>query len=310
MNISETFIRRPIATSLMMLGSWCSALATYNLLPVAALPRRRFPDHHRVGDQLPGASPETMASSVATPLEQQFAAHPGPRRDELDQRRSARPRSRCSSISAATSTARRPTCRRPSMRRAACCPRTCPTRRPTARSTRPTAPILIYAVSLRRAADLPRSTTTPTRSWRRRSRQVTGVVAGAGRPASRTSPCACRPIPAALAARGIALEDVRTAIGQRHRQPAQGQSRADAHQSITIDTNDQLFHAAGYRATSSSPIATARRSSCSDIGQRRSTARKAPAHRRLVQRQARRAAPGLPASPAPTPSRWSTASRR
>src|SRR6185503_8186201 len=75
-NVSETFIRRPIATSLMMLGLLVFGGATYGLLPVAALPRVDFPTI-TVAAQLPGASPQTMASSVATPLEQQFAAIPG-----------------------------------------------------------------------------------------------------------------------------------------------------------------------------------------------------------------------------------------
>src|SRR5882672_2327914 len=72
MNISETFIRRPIATSLMMLGLLVFGAATYNLLPVAALPNVDFPTI-TVSATLPGASPETMASSVATPLERQFS---------------------------------------------------------------------------------------------------------------------------------------------------------------------------------------------------------------------------------------------
>ena len=74
MNISEPFIVRPIATSLLMLGILGFGITGYNLLPVAALPAVDFPTIS-VTAQLPGASPETMASSVATPLEQQFAAH-------------------------------------------------------------------------------------------------------------------------------------------------------------------------------------------------------------------------------------------
>src|ERR1700691_2771022 len=76
MSISRPFIDRPIATSLLMLGILVFGLASYNLLPVAALPNVDFPTV-TVTAQLPGASPETMASSVATPLEQQFAAIPG-----------------------------------------------------------------------------------------------------------------------------------------------------------------------------------------------------------------------------------------
>jgi multidrug efflux pump subunit AcrB len=60
----------------MMLGLLVFGSATYNLLPVAALPNVDFPTI-TVSATLPGASPETMASSVATPLEQQFAAIPG-----------------------------------------------------------------------------------------------------------------------------------------------------------------------------------------------------------------------------------------
>src|ERR1700760_2907715 len=76
MSISEPFIRRPIATSLMMLGVLVFGIGAYGLLPVAALPNVDFPTIV-VSVNYPGASPDTMASSVATPLEQQFAAIPG-----------------------------------------------------------------------------------------------------------------------------------------------------------------------------------------------------------------------------------------
>src|SRR5277367_2081021 len=76
MNISENFIRRPIATSLLMMGILIFGAASYPLLPVSSLPTVDFPTIS-VTAQLPGASPDTMASSVATPLEQQFSAIPG-----------------------------------------------------------------------------------------------------------------------------------------------------------------------------------------------------------------------------------------
>ena len=72
MNISEPFVRRPIATSLLMGGIFLVGLVVYPLLPVAPLPQVDFPTI-TVAASLPGASPETMASSVATPLEYQFA---------------------------------------------------------------------------------------------------------------------------------------------------------------------------------------------------------------------------------------------
>src|SRR4051794_24552682 len=76
MSLSEPFIRRPIATSLLMLGILVFGIGAYNLLPVAALPRVDFPTIV-VTASYPGASPDTMASSVATPLEQQFASISG-----------------------------------------------------------------------------------------------------------------------------------------------------------------------------------------------------------------------------------------
>jgi hydrophobic/amphiphilic exporter-1 (mainly G- bacteria), HAE1 family len=75
-SISEPFIRRPIATSLLMAGILLVGLVAFPLLPVAPLPQVDFPTI-QVTAQLPGADPETMASSVAQPLEYQFAAIPG-----------------------------------------------------------------------------------------------------------------------------------------------------------------------------------------------------------------------------------------
>ncbi len=72
MNISEGFIRRPIATSLLMAAIALFGLVAYVSLPVSDLPNVDFPTL-LVTAALPGASPETMASSVATPLENQFS---------------------------------------------------------------------------------------------------------------------------------------------------------------------------------------------------------------------------------------------
>jgi multidrug efflux pump subunit AcrB len=76
MCISEIFIRRPIATALMMAGILIFGIVSYEILPVAALPEVDFPTII-VTAQLPGASPDTMAATVATPLEEQFTAIPG-----------------------------------------------------------------------------------------------------------------------------------------------------------------------------------------------------------------------------------------
>jgi hydrophobe/amphiphile efflux-1 (HAE1) family protein len=71
MNISAPFVRRPIATSLLAAAVILAGLVAYRGLPVAPLPRVDFPTI-QVSGALPGASPDTMASSVATPLERRF----------------------------------------------------------------------------------------------------------------------------------------------------------------------------------------------------------------------------------------------
>lgn len=76
MNLSELFIRRPVMTTLVMIGVLIFGIASYRLLPVSDLPNVDFPTI-QVSASLPGASPETMASSVATPLERQFSSIAG-----------------------------------------------------------------------------------------------------------------------------------------------------------------------------------------------------------------------------------------
>jgi len=76
MSISEGFIRRPVATSLLMVAVVALGVAGYLNLPVAALPNVDFPTI-QVSAQLPGADARTTASSVATPLERQFGQIPG-----------------------------------------------------------------------------------------------------------------------------------------------------------------------------------------------------------------------------------------
>src|SRR6266481_143745 len=71
-NFSAPFIRRPVATSLITIAIFLSGAGAFRFLPVAPLPQVDFPTIG-VGAGLPGASPETMASAVATPLERQFS---------------------------------------------------------------------------------------------------------------------------------------------------------------------------------------------------------------------------------------------
>jgi HAE1 family hydrophobic/amphiphilic exporter-1 len=76
MNISEIFIRRPVMTTLVMLAILLFGIMGYRLLPVSDLPNVDFPTI-LVSASLPGASPDTMASAVATPLERQFSTISG-----------------------------------------------------------------------------------------------------------------------------------------------------------------------------------------------------------------------------------------
>ena len=76
MNIAEPFIRRPVATTLLVLSILIFGIMGYRLLPVSDLPTVDFPTI-QVNATLPGASPETMAAAVATPLEKQFSTIAG-----------------------------------------------------------------------------------------------------------------------------------------------------------------------------------------------------------------------------------------
>ena len=75
-NLSGIFIRRPVMTTLVMLGILLFGIMGYLRLPVSDLPNVDFPTI-LVTAQLPGASPETMASAVATPLEKEFSTIAG-----------------------------------------------------------------------------------------------------------------------------------------------------------------------------------------------------------------------------------------
>jgi HAE1 family hydrophobic/amphiphilic exporter-1 len=76
MNLAEPFIRRPVMTTLVMLGILLFGVMAYRYLPVNDLPNVDYPTIE-VMASLPGASPETMASAVATPLERHFSTIAG-----------------------------------------------------------------------------------------------------------------------------------------------------------------------------------------------------------------------------------------
>src|SRR5471030_991135 len=242
MNVSETFIRRPIATSLMMLGLLVFGAATYNLLPVSALPNVDFPTIS-VSASLPGASPDTMASAVATPLEQQFAAIPGlasmnsvsglgstsiTLQFNLNRAIDGAATDVQTAINAASGLL----------------PKDLPNP-PTYRKVNPAdRAVLIYAVS---SDDLPLYKVDDYAFviLAQKILAVSGVsqvlVAGQQDFAVRV-----QANPAALAARGIQLEDVRNAIANATVNQAKG-NMENENLSVMIDTNDQLFQASAYK---------------------------------------------------------------
>src|ERR1700734_3383188 len=76
MNVSETFILRPVGTTLLMAAIMLSGLVAYTFLPLSTLPEVDYPTI-QVQTLYPGASPEVMTSSVTAPLERQFGQMPG-----------------------------------------------------------------------------------------------------------------------------------------------------------------------------------------------------------------------------------------
>jgi hydrophobe/amphiphile efflux-1 (HAE1) family protein len=242
MSISEPFIRRPIATSLMMLGVLVFGIGAYALLPVAALPNVDFPTIV-VSVNYPGASPETMASAVATPLEQQFAAIPGLEQMtstsgigslsitlqfDLARNIDAAAQDVLTAINAATGVL----------------PKDLPNP-PTYRKTNPAdRPVLIYAV-YSKAMPIYKVDDYAYTIVAQKISTVNGV-SEARIFGQKPYAVHVRINPGALAARGIGLEDVRNALATTTINRPKGNLEG-AHQVFTIDTNDQLFSAAAFR---------------------------------------------------------------
>jgi hydrophobe/amphiphile efflux-1 (HAE1) family protein len=241
MNISEPFIRRPIATSLLMLGVLVFGIGAYGLLPVAALPKVDFPTM-TVSVNYPGASPETMASAVATPLEQQFAAIPSlsqmtstsgigslsiTLQFDLERNIDAAATDVQQAINAASGLL----------------PADLPSP-PTYRKTNPAdRPVLIYAVHSN-ALPIYRVDDYAYTILAQKLSTVPGV--------SESRIFGQQPYaahiqlnPGELATRGIGFEDVRSALTATTLDRPKGTLEGER-QTFTLDTNDQLFNAAQY----------------------------------------------------------------
>ena len=241
MNMSAPFIHRPIATGLLMVGLLVGGLVAYPLLPVASLPNVNYPTL-TVTAQLPGADPQTMASSVATPLELQFGEIPGltqmtsssalgytqvTLQFDLSRQIDGAVSDTLSAINAAS----------------AYLPANMPYP-PLIRKVNPAdTPILVLGVT---SDSLPLTTVDAYAEniLLQKLSQISGVglvgVGGQQKPAIRI-----QVDPQALAARGINLEDVRTVLGQANVDLPKGTLNSPR-QTYTLNTNDQLLKADDY----------------------------------------------------------------
>src|ERR1700685_3660248 len=241
MNISAPFIQRPIATALLMVGLLASGLVAYPLLPVAALPEVNYPTL-QVTAQLPGADPETRASSVATPLELQFGEIPG-----LTQMTSASALGYTQitlqfDLSRAIDGAVSDTLSAINAAQAKLPPNM--PYPPMIRKVNPAdTPILVLAVT---SDSLPLTTVDAYAEniLLQKISQISGVglvgIGGQQKPAIRV-----QVDPQALAARGINLEDVRAVLGEANVDLPKGTLNSPR-QTYTLNTNDQLLTAEQY----------------------------------------------------------------
>ena len=237
MNISAPFIRRPIATALLMVGLLVGGLVAYPLLPVAALPNVNYPTL-TVTAQLPGADPQTMASSVASPLELQFGEIPGltqmtsasalgytqiTLQFDLSRKIDGAVSDTLSAINAAS----------PYLPTGMPYP-------PTIRKVNPAdTPILVLGIT---SDSLPLTTVDAYAEniLLQKISQISGVgLVGIG--GQQKAAVRVQVDPQALAARGINLEDVRTVLGQANVDLAKGALNSPR-QTYTLNTNDQIFN--------------------------------------------------------------------
>ncbi|WP_243362513.1 multidrug efflux RND transporter permease subunit [Fundidesulfovibrio terrae] len=241
MNIPGVFIKRPVATTLLTLGLVLAGIISFRLLPVSPLPRVDFPTIS-VSAGLPGADPETMATSVAAPLERQFGRIAGVTEMtstcyrgsanitlQFDLNRNIDGAAR--DVQAAINAARSQL------------PSNLPNN-PTYRKVNPAdAPILILSLTSETVSRA-RMYDAATTILQQKLSQVDGVgqvfVGGGALPSVRVELN-----PAALARYNVSMEDVRGVLAATNANRPKGQL-ADEATSREIDTNDQLSKASEY----------------------------------------------------------------
>jgi multidrug efflux pump len=242
MSISEPFIRRPIATSLLAIGLMLAGLVAYRVLPVAPLPQVDFPTIN-VQANYPGVDPETAATSLAAPLERRFANIAGVNeitsvsqlngtvitlQFDLSRDINAAARDVQAAINAAQNEL----------------PPGLPSP-PSYRKANPNdLPVLILALTSD-AVPLSQIYNEATELLVPALSQVPGVsqigVGGGAKSAVRV-----QVDPAALAAMGLSIDNVRTVLAGENKDEPKGAIDGDI-VSLTVNTNDQLFTAADYK---------------------------------------------------------------
>ena len=243
MNISEIFIRRPIATSLLMAGVVLLGLLGYVLLPISALPNVDFPTI-QVTTQLPGAAPDVMVSSVTTPLEQQFGQISGlssmnsvssfgvstiTLQFSLDRSIDSAAQDVQAAINVATGVL----------------PQGLPNP-PVYNKVNPADTAILTLAITSDSVPIDKVNDYADTLLAQKLSEVTGVglvtIEGNQKPAVRV-----QINPAATAAQGLSLEDVRTALTQASVDAPKG-SFDGPRQAYAINANDQLFSADDYRS--------------------------------------------------------------
>ncbi len=241
MNLSSGFIVRPVATTMLMVAVTLLGIIGYLALPVAALPSVDTPTV-QVTAQLPGADPQTMASSVVTPLERQFgqiaglqqmtaSAGTGTMQITLQFALGRSIDSAALDVQAAINAA------------GGQLPKTLPSP-PIYRKINPAdVPVLLIAL-MSKTLPLPKVSDYANSIVAQKISQMPGVglvtIGGQQNPSIRI-----QVNPAQVSAAGLDLEQIRTALGIATTDNPKGQLYG-AHQSYLLNTNDQIFHAADY----------------------------------------------------------------
>jgi multidrug efflux pump len=243
MNPSRTFILRPVATTMLMVGIVLAGVAAYRLLPISALPEVDYPTI-QVTTFYPGASPDVMASSVTAPLERQFGQVPGLQQMTSTSSDGSSVITLQFSLALSIDVAEQEV-QQSINASGTYLPADLPTPPIYSKTNPADAPILTLALT---SADLPLSKVEDLADTRLAPKisQLPGVglvsISGGQKPAVRI-----QANPTTLASYGLNLEDLRTSIAGANVNQAKG-SFDGARQAYQIEANDQLLSSSDYAA--------------------------------------------------------------